>query len=76
MTLKKKVKQKKIKLQPMNVKKKLFLMSHILTSAKIPMSRLNDQNLAALYEEKMHYSLGIEWRLAIGKNFPAGDNYI
>ena len=51
-------------------------MSHILTSAKIPMSRLNDQNLAALYEETMHYSRGIEWRLAIGKNFPAGDNYI
>lgn len=56
--------------------RKLFLMSHILTSAKIPMSRLNDQNLAALYEEKMHYSLGLEWILAIGKNFPAVDNYI
>ena len=51
-------------------------MSHILTFAKIPMSRLNDQNLAALYEKKLHYSLGIEWRSAIGKNVPAGDNYI
>lgn len=56
--------------------KKLFLMSHILTFAKIPMSRLNDQNLAALYDKKMRYSLGIEWRSAIGKNVPAGDNYI